>query len=110
VHACEPVLQNRKLVDLAELLEEGLEVLLIQVAVGKGEGESTDRELPRGLRGCILQAWRERVFSSRSRFQRVKFYHAARSGWELLLGTKRDTDQNQLGQVTSLSLMSVDVF
>jgi hypothetical protein len=32
VHACEPVLQNRKLVDLAELLEEGLEVLLIQVS------------------------------------------------------------------------------
>ena len=32
VHACEPVLQNRQLVDLAELLEEGLEVLLVQVA------------------------------------------------------------------------------
>lgn len=82
----------------------------LEVAVGKGEAESTARELPRGVRSCILQASRERVFGSRPRFQRVKFYHAARSGWDLLLGTKRDTDQNQLGQVTSPSLMSVDVF
>lgn len=72
--------------------------------------ESTDRERPRGLRGCILQASRDRGSSSTSRFQRVKYHHAASSGWDLLLGAKRDTDQNQLGQVTRLSLISVDVF
>lgn len=78
--------------------------------MGMGEGESTGRQLPRGPRGCILQVSTGTVLSSRSRFQRVKFYHVAGSGWDLLLGTKRDTDQNQLGQVTRLSLMSVDVF
>lgn len=39
VHAREAVLQHSELVDLAELLEEGPEVLLVQVA-----GDLTDEE------------------------------------------------------------------
>ena len=72
--------------------------------------DGRETELPRGLRGCILQEEGEGVFVSRWRFLRVKYHHAARPGWDLLLGRKRDTDQHQLGQVTRLGLMLVDVF
>lgn len=52
---------------------------------------ASERERRRQQRAC--QPAGERVFSSRSRFPGVKHYDAARLGWDLLLGTKRDTDQ-----------------
>lgn len=83
------------------LSEEGLEQReCSEVAMGKWEGKTKTTELANG---------REKGSSALDQdFKELNT--ATQPGWDLLLGTKRDTDQNQVGQVTRLSLMLVDVF